>query len=122
MGPLLDAGLQHAIQPNATPFAIVERAPAGDPARLPRWLTIAGAHTFDEITTEMALRQGAREANPLMRGSRTWRVAFKSLSAVAQGLLLDKLAQRYPRAANIIGFGSGAALSTVGIRNLHQKP
>ena len=120
MGPLLEAGLQHAIQSQMTQVAIVEQAPAGDPARLPRWLAIGAEHTFDEITTEMALRQGAREANPMMRGPRAWRVAFKSLSAVVQGLLLDKLAQRYPRAANIIGFGSGAALSTIGIRNLHQ--
>lgn len=66
---------------------------AGDLTK--RLLPLAAA--ADLVTTEIALRHGAEEHNPLMRGSTGQRIAVQAASVVATLWLASKLERRYPR-------------------------
>ncbi len=99
--------------------ALLCAAPASAQSLAPS-LALIGGSTADLLTTLAALRtvSGAREANPLLAHGGT--VGLVAVKAGVTGVLvygLRRLAPRHPRWAQAIGFGGGAVLAGVAVRN-----
>lgn len=88
--------------------------------RAPLWVMVAG-HAADLASTEYVMHSGCcREVNPIMGASTTQRVIVKSLGTVASAYLVHAIGRRHPRLAKVLGYGIGAAMTGVAVRNLQQ--
>jgi hypothetical protein len=77
-------------------------------------------NTLDAVSTEYAVRRGAVEVNPIMGSTTAQRLAVKSLGTMASVYLVQKLGQRHPRIARVVGYGIGGTLSLVAVRNVRS--
>lgn len=92
---------------------------------LPTWAHAQTApiiigNVADIVSTEYAVRHGAHEMNPVMAGGTAQRIALKSASTVLSVYLVQKLGQRHPRMAKVLGYSIGGTLSMVAVHNFHQ--
>lgn len=74
-----------------------------------RLLPLAAA--ADVITTEVALRRGAEEHNPLMKGGTGQRIAVQAASVAATLWLAQKLERKYPA---LVKYGLRSMVFTYG--------
>jgi hypothetical protein len=95
-----------------------------DPKRLtvPSMLALLGGNAADAGSTIYALRNGAREMNPVYGESPHPGkvVGIKAASTLAELLLLRKLAEHKPKLANGLAKGIGAAMGGIAIHNVRQ--
>ena len=94
-----------------------------DPARLARWGALLGSGAFDALSTRAALqRPGVQEANPALRGianSTPGLLATRLGLNALVGVLADTLHKHGDHGlANILGFGTSAAHTAIGVHNL----
>lgn len=91
---------------------------------LPAWLTMFGGHAADAATTIHALRGGGvKEGNGIYgaQPSAGKIIGMKALGAGLNALLMKALEARgKTTAANLVGYGSGAALAGVAGWNYSQ--
>lgn len=77
-------------------------------------------NVLDIASTEYALSQGAREANPVMAFSTPSRLLLKSVGTISSVYLIQKLGQRKPKLAKVLGYTIGGSLSLIAAHNIHQ--
>lgn len=114
---------QHALQAELTQQTPPE---SKDRLRVPRWAALLGSNVFDALSTSAALKGNpqAREANPALRGIAGNPLALLGIKGgvgLLEALLMDKLAKKSPKAANITGFGIAGANTALGINNLSKR-
>lgn len=118
----LDTLVADSIREN--PPAVSAPPPEAKKKGVSKWAQLAtlGGHMADAGTTIHALNQGAMETNPLYgeNPSAGKVLGMKGGTAALQMLLQHFLGKKNPTAANVLGYGTGAAMGGVAGWNMAQ--
>ena len=125
--PFSKAALDSLVAAELNKPRVEVSAPAPPPEKkgVSKWAQLAtlAGHAADAASTIHALRQpGLREGNPIFGDNPSaGKIAgVKAGGAALQMLLQHYIGKRAPKATNIIGFGTGAALGGLAAHNMIQ--
>jgi hypothetical protein len=108
-------------QSSRSPAPLVSPVQPERPAALvPLYVTFAGLQALDVHSTWMALGAGAKESNPIVRGTLgnpAGMVAMKSATAVGVMLLTEKLWRHHRTAAVVSMIALNSAYAVIAARN-----
>jgi hypothetical protein len=114
--------LHQAVEASLATSPAEASAPAPPRRGVSKWAQLAtlGGHAADAGSTIYALNHGGLEGNPIYgeHPSMGKIAAVKGGSAALQMLLQHVIGKSSPTAANVMGFGTGAALGGVAAHNL----